>query len=136
MDVNTGGCACGNVRYEVQGALPDARACHCSLCRKIFGGGGSAVSWVEPDNFKWVKGEDGLGIYSNERGFGVGFCSNCGSTLCVIFEGDVVCITLGSLDGDPKVKIGEHIFVGSKASWEHIGGDAPQYDERPEETNE
>jgi hypothetical protein len=27
------------------------------------------------------------------------------------------------------VEIEMHIFVGSKAPWDHIGGDAPQFDE-------
>jgi hypothetical protein len=40
-------------------------------------------------------------------------------------------VTLGSVDGDPGVQIDMHIFVGSKASWDHIGGIAPQYSEMP-----
>jgi hypothetical protein len=40
------------------------------------------------------------------------------------------------VDGDPRVEIEMHIFVGSKAPWDHIGGDAPQFIEHqaiPEE---
>jgi hypothetical protein len=40
-------------------------------------------------------------------------------------------VTLGSVDGDPGVEIGMHIFVGSKAPWDHLGGDAPRYDAFP-----
>ena len=42
-------------------------------------------------------------------------------------------MTLGSLDGDPKVQIEMHIFVGSKAAWDHIGGTAPQFEKFPVE---
>jgi hypothetical protein len=42
-------------------------------------------------------------------------------------------VTLGSVDGDPGVRIEMHIFVGSKAAWDHIGGDAPQFPELPPE---
>jgi hypothetical protein len=35
------------------------------------------------------------------------------------------------VDGDPGVQIEMHIFVGSKAPWDHIGGHAPQYQEFP-----
>jgi hypothetical protein len=36
-------------------------------------------------------------------------------------------VTLGTVDGDPGVEIGMHIYVASKAPWDHIGGDAPQF---------
>jgi hypothetical protein len=45
-------------------------------------------------------------------------------------------VTLGSVDGDPGVQIDMHIFVGSRAPWDHIGGNAPQYPEFPPETGE
>jgi len=41
-------------------------------------------------------------------------------------------VTLGSVDGDPGVEIEYHIFVGSKAAWDHISGDAPQFEEHAE----
>src|SRR5260221_4760511 len=37
----------------------------------------------------------------------------------------------GSVDGDPGVQIDMHIFVDSKAPWDHIGGNAPQFAEFP-----
>ncbi len=36
-------------------------------------------------------------------------------------------VTLGCIEGDPKIEIGMHIFTGSKASWEIIPEGAPQY---------
>jgi hypothetical protein len=36
-------------------------------------------------------------------------------------------LALGCIDGDPGVEIEMHLFVGSKAPWDHIGGKAPQY---------
>lgn len=40
-------------------------------------------------------------------------------------------IMLGTVDGDPGVEIAMHIHVASKAAWDHIGGDAPQFMEGP-----
>jgi len=57
----------------------------------------------------------------------MGFCSMCGSTLCGMHEGQVHGLTLGCVDGDPGVEIEKHIFVDSRAPWDHIGGSAPQY---------
>ena len=59
------------------------------------------------------------------------FCRRCGTTLCGTHKGQVHGVTLGSIDGDPGVRIGAHIFVGSKAAWDQIGGEAPQLLEAP-----
>ena len=131
MQKHSGECLCGGVGYEISGDLPDARVCHCSICRKAFNGAGSYVTWMDPDNFAWLKGEGLLKTYADQRGLALGFCGVCGSTLCGIYQDRVVCVTLGSLNGAPEIKIGQHIFVGSKAHWDEIGGAAPQFPERP-----
>ena len=125
----TGECFCGEVRYEVSGDLRDARSCHCSRCRKAFSSQASAYALVEPDEFKWLSGEALLTSYLNEQGFGLKFCSKCGSTLCGVFQDTVHGITLGCVNGDPKVQIGYHIFVGSKAAWEVLPDGVVQYQE-------
>lgn len=116
----SGECFCGEVTYEVSGKLRDARSCHCSRCRKAFSSQASAYAEVDPDEFRWVTGEDVLTSYIGEHGFGLQFCKKCGSTLCGVFNGIVHGVTLGCLNGTPDVEIGRHIFVGSKASWEVI----------------
>jgi len=46
-------------------------------------------------------------------------------------QGKIHGVTLGSVDDDAGVEINMHIFVGSKAPWDHIGGNAPQFAEFP-----
>jgi hypothetical protein len=84
---------------------------------------------VSPDSFAWTQGADALTSYESAPGWGLSFCRICGTTLCGTHEGAVHGVTLGSVDGDPGVQIDLHIFVGSKAPWDHIGGNAPQYAE-------
>jgi hypothetical protein len=127
----TGGCFCGEVRYRIHTPLRAARSCHCSRCRKAFSGAGSAYAEVVPGSFEWTRGERRLLRYESAPGWGLCFCGNCGTTLAGLHDGAVHGITLGSVDGDPGVEIEAHLFVGSKAPWDHIGGDAPQYSERP-----
>ena len=43
-------------------------------------------------------------------------------------------MTLGTVDGDPRVRIEMHTFVGSKAPWDHIGG-TPSVSGRPTKFN-
>ena len=125
----TGSCFCGTVSYVVTDRLKDARSCHCSRCRKAFSGASSAYAIVQSDSHHWTSGEAFLKYYKATDEWALVFCSKCGSTLAGVFNDSVHGVTLGTLDGDPKVDIDYHIFVGSKAPWDHIGGCAPQYAE-------
>jgi hypothetical protein len=127
----TGGCFCGQTRYAIDLPLKDARSCHCSRCRKAFSGACSAYAEIEPGSFRWLKGEALLRHFESQPGWGLCFCGNCGSTLCGLHKGAVHGVTLGTIDGDPKVQIAMHIFVGSRASWDHIGGSAPRFEGAP-----
>jgi hypothetical protein len=125
----TGGCFCGAITYEINGPLHDARSCHCSRCRKAFSAQASAYAVVDPVQFAWRSGEALLHAYESQAGAGLMFCSQCGSTLCGIFNGIVHGVTLGCVDGDPEVVVTRHIYVGSKAAWEIMPAGVVQYDE-------
>lgn len=127
----TGGCSCGAVTYSITAPLRNARSCHCSKCRRIFSGAGSAYAEVEPGTFSWVSGAELLTRFATAEGWGVLFCSRCGSTLAGAQADRVHGITLGCVDGDPGIDIAMHVFVGSKAPWDHIGGSAPRHDTWP-----
>lgn len=126
-----GECFCGAVTYKVSGQLRDARSCHCSRCRKAFSSQASAYALVDPEDFEWLSGEDLLTAYTGLHGAGLMFCSSCGSTLCGVVNGVVHGVTLGCVNGDPKIEIGRHIFVGSKAAWEVIPEGVSTFEEGP-----
>jgi len=124
-----GECFCGAVQYRIDGELMHARSCHCSRCRKAFSGAGSAYAELaDPGSFSWVRGAENLQAYASQPDWGLMFCKTCGTTLCGTHKGQVHGVTLGTLNGDPGIQIEAHIFVGSKAPWDHIGGSAPQFD--------
>lgn len=129
MTTVTGECFCGDVSYSVEGELRDARSCHCSRCRKAFSSQASAYALVNPQEFNWTGGESQLTSYVGQHGFGLQFCSKCGSTLCGIFDGVIHGVTLGCVNGDPSIEIGHHIYVGSKASWEVLPSGVEIYEE-------
>ena len=126
-----GGCLCGGVRYEVVGPLLAAEHCHCSMCRRQHGAAFASYAELRPDDFKWTRGEDLLKVYETPSGAGWCFCSECGSSLAGTFGGRVRSVTLGTVEGDPGIKPGYHIFVGSSAPWYEITDDLPRFDERP-----
>lgn len=129
----TGECFCGDIKYQYEGALQDARSCHCSRCRKAFSSQASAYALIDSNDFTWLSGESLLTAYVGEHGFGLQFCSQCGSTLCGVYQGAVHGVTLGCVNGNPEVEIGRHIYVGSKANWEVIPDGVVQYDQAPPE---
>ncbi len=129
----TGECFCGSVSYEIAGTVRDARSCHCSRCRKAFSSQASSYALVDPSEFSWTRGQEFLTTYCSDPGYGLRFCSKCGSTLCGVFNDQVHGITLGCLNDDPQIEIARHIFVDSKASWEVIPDRVVQFAEGPPE---
>jgi hypothetical protein len=114
----TGECFCAAVKYQVDGKLHDGKSCHCSRCRKAFNAQASAVACVQPGEFTWLAGEELLTSYVGEHGYGLQFCSICGSTLSTIYKDQVIQVSLGCVNGQPDIEIDQHVFVGSKANWE------------------
>jgi len=130
MSIN-GSCFCGEVKYKVEGSLRDAKSCHCSMCRKAFSSQASVFARLDTEDFSWISGKKLLTTYESKTGTGLQFCSKCGSTLSGTYKGNVIGVTLGCVEGDPKIEIGMHIFVGSKAVWETIPDGVLQYEEWP-----
>ncbi|MCB1685478.1 MAG: GFA family protein [Pseudomonadales bacterium] len=123
----TGERFCAETSYELAGSLDRERSCHCSRCRKAFSGAASAYAELVPGcSIRWTAKREPA-TYNSNGEWSIGFCSNCGSTLCGLRRGEVHGPTLGCANGDPGVEIEMHIFVGSKAPWDHIGGEAPQF---------
>jgi hypothetical protein len=71
----TGGCHCGRVRYEVATDLAVVIECNCSHCSKR----GLLLTFVTPDKFKSVAGDDGLMDYQfNKKMIHHLMCPDCG----------------------------------------------------------
>jgi hypothetical protein len=119
-----GSCLCGGIRFEATGLHSKVRFCHCSRCRKCAGSNAAGWITIRFDDLRWLAGQDLL-----TGGLKHSFCRVCGSPMPDPVARDTLYeIPVGCLDDDPQLLIGEHIFVGSKAHWEVIGDDAPQYE--------
>jgi hypothetical protein len=72
----TGGCHCGDVRYEVKIALDPVISCNCSICSKRA----SLLSFTMPENFKLLSGEGKMTDYQfNKHIIHHLFCTRCGT---------------------------------------------------------
>ena len=124
-----GSCLCGGIQFEIEGRVSPIAQCHCSLCRKASGGAGNASLLTAARSLRWLRGQELVRSWRKPSGGGTEFCSVCGSPVPRIHpNGKIMGVPAGLLDDDPGVPVGQHIFVGSKASWDQIGGSAPQYD--------
>lgn len=95
----SGGCNCGQVRYEVDGDPIRVGICHCETCRKETGSAFSFVGSWPKENAK-LSGE--LGCWQSRAG-GRRFCPACGSSLFDWEDGsDTIEIKLGTLDNPPS----------------------------------
>lgn len=125
-----GGCLCGSVRFEIKGPIRNIVCCHCSQCRKAQGSAFATNGIVRTDHFNIVSGADSLTGYQSSPGQTKYFCKICGSPILSQSESKPghVRVRLGTIDSDIVERPMAHIFATSKANWEEIGDDLPQYE--------
>lgn len=71
----TGGCHCGQVRFEVEADLSSVIACNCSICSKM----GYLLAFVAAEKLTLLSGEDKLADYQfGKKQVHHLFCSGCG----------------------------------------------------------
>ena len=125
-----GGCLCGSVRFEITGPIRNIVYCHCSQCRKAQGSAFATNGIVRASDFKIVSEPNVLTGYESTPGQTKYFCKICGSPILSKTESkpEQVRVRLGTIESDISERPLAHIFVTSKANWEEISGDLPQYE--------
>lgn len=129
-----GSCLCGIVEFRISGEIPKIYQCHCSLCRKVSGSASNAALLTAAEGFEWITGETEISSYSTESGFKSDFCGTCGSPAPNLTrDGRKYWIPAGLLEESARLEASVHVYVGSKAGWDVIGGDYPHFKEMPDE---
>ncbi|MCJ8162610.1 GFA family protein [Acinetobacter zhairhuonensis] len=128
-----GSCLCGALRYEVRGEIGDVVQCHCQRCRKANGTAFATNAPIKKSDFQVVQGEQFLKSYQSTATTQRCFCSECGSPIMSIKADtpEYYRLRIGTLDTPLAQKPMMHIFVDSKAEWDVICDQLPQYPERP-----
>ena len=129
-DSYKGGCLCGKVRFEITGEIENIVYCHCSRCRKAQGSAFATNGNVAVDKFSFISGEEEMTGYESTPGQTKYFCRHCGSPIISksITAPDKVRVRLGVIESEIKEKPMAHIFSTSKANWDEICGELPQYE--------
>jgi hypothetical protein len=135
-----GSCACGRVKYEIDGELlGPVTYCHCWRCRKHSGSSFGTTAGIAAKALKFTLGEQLLASWESSPGVFRYFATCCGSP---IYKRDVTSpeflgFRLGTLDTDPAVTAQMHYMIASKAPWVTIEdsldqqlGDGPPFGQR------
>lgn len=126
-DELSGRCECGRVAFTVRNARATVSVCHCRQCRRLSGHLWASTHAAASD--VTFSAEDGLAWYTSSSVAKRGFCRHCGSSLFHRKNGEAgIGIASGCLDTPTGLRIGKHIFAGSKGDYYDIGEDAPHYE--------
>lgn len=125
-----GCCLCGAVQFQIQGHINNIVYCHCSQCRKAQGSAFASNGDVSAREFNFCSGEENLTAYQASPEQTKYFCKTCGSPVMSRKKSkpDQVRIRLGTLTSDISERPMAHIFSTSKANWETISDNLPQYE--------
>jgi hypothetical protein len=75
LETKTGGCHCGQIRYDVTADLAQVLSCNCSICSRR----GALWTFVPPERFALRAGESMLADYQfGKKAIHHLFCPNCG----------------------------------------------------------
>lgn len=125
-EMHTGGCHCGNLRYQVDAALEDIAHCHCSICRRTSGG--IVVTWVSVpvDSLTWLAGSPTS--YDSGPTCVRYFCNNCGAQVALFSRSSPLTmdVTIATLDHPETVRANRHIWTESRLPWLHLDEQLPQ----------
>ena len=128
-----GSCLCGGVTFELTEGFERMTFCHCTNCKKLSGGVGTANGRVPSEAIIVLSGEDLLTRFQPAEGTAKTFCARCGSNL---FgggwpEAERASVRLSAIETPIEGKPDAHIFVRSVASWETLPDDgAERFDVR------
>ncbi len=129
----TGGCMCGNIRYECAAEPILMGNCHCRDCQRSTGTAFAAAILV-PRHAVIVMGEvkyydvrgDSGGIVSR------GFCPTCGSRLLSKPPiPELMGIFAGSLDHPSEFQPGMDFYTASAQPWDYMNPDLPKFAKLP-----
>src|SRR6476469_5014123 len=113
----TGGCLCGSVRYEADGAARAQTLCHCLSCRRAAGA--ASVAWVVfgADGFRFTAGAPATFASSPE--VTRGFCRVCGTSLTYQHAArpGAIDVTTATLDDADAFAPTKEIWIADKLAW-------------------
>ena len=130
--VLTGGCLCGNVRYQTNAEPLWLCHCHCKMCRKHTGSPIATFVGFPVGTVTWLNVPPAR--YRSSKDVERSFCSVCGSTIG-FHRAHETSIVIGSLDEPDSLQIEKlwtaHVWHKDHLSWFDTTDDWARYPEFP-----
>lgn len=128
----TGGCLCGEVRYECHGEPLRAFICHCTDCQRFTGSVFSAEVIFPRESLRILTGTPkGYSVIA-ESGNKIErqFCGRCGSGLFAVLDKrpTSVSVQAGTLDDKSKFKPSFHVWTRSQVKTVRINDELKTFD--------
>lgn len=124
----TGGCLCGEVKYEITLNDKDIHVCHCNICQKWHGGPGIALGC---QNDWAINGEEKMTWFDSSEWAQRSFCKKCGTHLLFqMKDGSYFGVAVGSLDKTEGLAINSHIFIDKKPDYYDFADNCPRLTEK------
>ena len=128
--VLTGGCYCGQLRYEVQGKPLLKGQCHCRPCQHLSGGAPNVFMMMAAADFVWTQGAPKTFSRADlPNPVAREFCSNCGTHVVNRPHGlPSVVVKVGTLDNPSLFKVPRiAMFASEKQAFHHIPDGMPTF---------
>lgn len=133
MQVRTGSCLCGQIRFRVTGEPMVSRLCWCRDCQHIAGNG--TANAIFPSDAIEIDGEPAEFTSVAESGNQVRrrFCARCGSHLFADNTGrpGLSVVRLGTLDDPSSIPPQANIWVASAPRWACLNPALPAFEKQP-----
>ncbi|MEM7598932.1 MAG: GFA family protein [Pseudomonadota bacterium] len=121
----TGGCLCGDIRFEAAGPAEFPHTCSCTMCQRHSGA--LTVAWVEfpKDAVTWTGPGGAPTLYRSSEKSSRAFCPKCGSTIGAVDDAPVVALVLGIFDkpGAASLRPTSHSYRSKRPKWWHVDTD-------------
>ena len=135
----SGGCACGEIRYECTEQPLFTWYCHCRDCQRASGGPSGAVIWVNAVALTFTKGTPKSYEVVAASGFSSfhRFCENCGSPMGMTADAfpDMRAVSAASLDNPGEFVPVAHLWTCRAHPWGIADSPLPQFQTQPTEVD-
>jgi len=128
----TGGCLCGEIRYECRGDPLRSFICHCTDCQKFSGSVFSAEVVFPKESVQILSGTPKGHSAVAESGHRIErqFCDRCGSSLFAVLDKRPTSISVqaGTLDDKSIFKPSSHVWTRSQVKTVQINDDLEKFE--------
>ncbi|WP_223788240.1 GFA family protein [Marinicella meishanensis] len=129
-----GGCACGQVRYQLKAAPIFVHCCHCSRCQRENGSAFALNAMIEAAQIDLLSGDVAMIDVPSASGRGqtMARCPQCQVALWSHYGGLgqwLSFVRVGTLDDPQQLPPDVHIYTSTQQAWFDTGGQIPVFAE-------